>query len=58
MPPATRQLAAIMFTDMVGYTALMQQNEQLAIQKRDRTKKIFEDALAKHDGKLLQYYGD
>ncbi len=54
----TRQLAAIMFTDMVGYTALMQQNETLAIQKRDRSKKIFEDALAKYDGKLLQYYGD
>ena len=53
-----RQLAAIMFTDMVGYTALMQQNEQLAILKRDRSKKIFEDALEKHDGKLLQYYGD
>jgi len=53
-----RQLAAIMFTDMVGYTALMQQNEQLAIQKRDRSKKIFEESLAKHDGKLLQYYGD
>src|SRR4030095_2768475 len=54
----TRQLAPIMFTDMVGYTALMQQNEQLAIQKRDRSKKIFEESLAKHDGKLLQYYGD
>src|SRR6476660_712674 len=47
-----------MFTDMVGYTALMQENEQLAIQKRDRSKKIFEDALARHEGKLLQYYGD
>jgi len=47
-----------MFTDMVGYTALMQENEQLAIQKRDRNKKIFEDALAKYDGKLLMYYGD
>jgi TolB-like protein/class 3 adenylate cyclase len=56
--PSTRQLAAIMFTDMVGYTALMQANEQLAIQKRDRTKNIFEKALAKHEGKLLQYYGD
>src|SRR5580765_4416441 len=47
-----------MFTDMVGFTALMQENEQLAIQKRDRSKKIFEESLAKHDGKLLQYYGD
>lgn len=55
---STRQLAAIMFTDMVGFTALMQQNEQLAIQKRDRSKKIFEDCLGKHNGKLLQYYGD
>ena len=54
----SRQLAAIMFTDMVGYTALMQENEQLALQKRDRNKIIFEKALSKYHGKLLQYYGD
>lgn len=47
-----------MFTDMVGYTALMQQNEQLAIQKRDRGKKILEDSMEKYEGKLLMYYGD
>ncbi len=56
--PSTRQLAAIMFTDMVGYTALMQQNEQLAVQKRDRSKQIFASMLAKYDGKVLQFYGD
>lgn len=53
-----RQLAAIMFTDIVGYTALMQQNETLARQQRDANKQIFESSLGKHQGKLLQYYGD
>ena len=57
MPPS-RQLAAIMFTDIVGYTALMQKNEQLAIQQRDRTRKNLDTALAKYGGKLLQHYGD
>lgn len=56
--PTTRQLAAIMFADMVGYTALMQQDEALAIQKHDRTKKILDESLKKFSGKLLQNYGD
>jgi len=30
MPEQTRQLAAIMFTDIVGYTALMGRDEQKA----------------------------
>jgi class 3 adenylate cyclase len=47
-----------MFTDLVGYTSLMQQNEVLAITKRDRNRKILEESLSKHDGRLLQYYGD
>jgi len=54
----TRQLAAIMFTDIQGYTALMQQNEQKAIQSRDKHRSIFNDTTQKHNGKILQYYGD
>lgn len=53
-----RQLAAIMFTDMSGYTALMQQNEQLAKAKRRRLKKVLENSVACYNGKILQYYGD
>jgi adenylate cyclase len=53
-----RQLAAIMFSDMFGYTALMQQNEQLAISKRQRLKEVLEASVAGHNGNILQYYGD
>ncbi len=53
-----RQLAAIMFSDMTGYTALMQLNEQLAKVKHRRLKEVLETAVADYHGKILQYYGD
>src|ERR1044071_9694107 len=53
-----RQLAAIMFSDMSGYTALMQQNEQLAKVKHRRLKEVLEVSVSAHHGKILQYYGD
>jgi adenylate cyclase len=53
-----RQLAAILFADMTGYTALMQENEQLARQKRRRLKDVLEESISRYNGKILQYYGD
>ncbi len=53
-----RELVAIVFADMTGYTALMQENEQLAVAKRKRLKSVLELNLQKFNGKLLQYYGD
>jgi adenylate cyclase len=53
-----RQLAAILFADMTGYTALMQENEQLARVKRKRFKEVLESAIAGFNGKILQNYGD
>jgi len=53
-----RLLAAIMFTDMVGYTALMQENEHQAKVNRDRHRKVQQEACHRHSGKILQYYGD
>ena len=53
-----RQLAAIMFSDMTGYTALMQENEQLAKEKRKRLKEVLETSVTDFHGRILQYYGD
>ncbi len=53
-----RQLAAILFADMTGYTALMQQNEDLARLKRKRLKEVLEANIEQYNGKVLQYYGD
>jgi len=53
-----RKLAAIMFTDIEGYTKLMQGNEEQAIRYRTKHRKIFNQLTPKHNGKILQYYGD
>lgn len=53
-----RQLAAILFADMTGYTALMQENEQLARSRRKRLKEVLEISIAQFNGRVLQYYGD
>lgn len=58
MPERKRLLAAIMFTDMVGFTAMMQENEEKAKQLRDRHRSILEEKINNHGGDLLQYYGD
>jgi TolB-like protein/Tfp pilus assembly protein PilF len=53
-----RQLTAIMFTDIVGYTVLMQRDEHEARQIRDRLRLVLEGEIARHGGKVLQLYGD
>jgi adenylate cyclase len=53
-----RMLAAIMFTDMVGYTALMQENERQAKSLRNKHKEVLENLVSEHRGQILQYYGD
>lgn len=53
-----RRLVAILFADMTGYTALMQENEQLAKEKRNRLKKALDTSIPDFNGKTLQFYGD
>ncbi|CAM4090717.1 helix-turn-helix domain-containing protein [Zobellia roscoffensis] len=53
-----RRIAAIMFTDIVGYTALMQKDETAAMVMRERHRSTFTKNHTAHSGKVLQYYGD
>lgn len=53
-----RRLAAIMFTDIAGYTALMQEDEARAIELRQRHREVFEKYHKEYAGNILQYYGD
>jgi adenylate cyclase len=54
----TRRLSAIMFTDMVGYTALLQEDEPRARRDRDRQRVVLERHVQRHGGRILQFYGD
>jgi TolB-like protein/Tfp pilus assembly protein PilF len=53
-----RRLAAIMFTDMVGFTALMQEDEHRAKSVRDRHREALRESIEKHGGEIVQFYGD
>lgn len=56
--PLPRRLSAVMFTDVVGYTALMQEDEEAARIVRVRHRHALEAAIARHGGELVQYLGD
>ncbi|WP_298238814.1 FlgO family outer membrane protein [uncultured Algibacter sp.] len=56
--PQHRELVAIMFTDIEGYTSLMQNDEKEAMQIRKKHREIFDACTLKHKGELIQYFGD
>jgi TolB-like protein/class 3 adenylate cyclase/Tfp pilus assembly protein PilF len=53
-----RKLAAVMFADMTGYTAMMQEDEAHAKLLRTRQKKTLETLIPAHNGTIIQYFGD
>ncbi len=55
---SSHQLAAILFADIVGYTSMMQEDEQSAVEKINRFRETVELIAEELNGKIIQYYGD
>lgn len=53
-----RQLASILFTDIVGYTSLMGENENRAMEYLDFNRKVQKRLIRKHRGKFVKEMGD
>jgi class 3 adenylate cyclase len=47
-----------MFTDIVGYTKLMEESESSALKLRQRHREVFESVIPEYEGKIINYYGD
>src|SRR5882724_7480748 len=56
--PQSRQLAAIMFTDIVGYTALMGEDEQKAFKFLNTNRQIQQPIIERYGGKWIKELGD
>ncbi len=55
---STRQLAAIMFTDIVGYTALMGRDEQKAFELLKTNRQIQKPIIEQYNGRWIKELGD
>ena len=53
-----RKLAAVMFADIEGYTALFQKNETGAFGLLEQHRKDLKEIAEKHKGHIVKYYGD
>lgn len=53
-----RKLAAIMFTDIVGYSDMMSENEALALETLEQNRRLHKIAIKKFHGEFFKEIGD
>src|SRR6476469_7064381 len=58
MPNQTRRLAAILFTDIVGSTSMMQKDEKHAVSINKRYVAVLKESVLSHGGEILNDFGD
>ena len=58
MDNLNRHISIILYAYIVGYTSMMQKNEQLALSKLKHFEVTIEEQTKKHDGELVKAYGD
>jgi class 3 adenylate cyclase len=54
----SRQLSAIMFADIVGFSKQMQSDEKRALEMRDKLKQELRAAVGKYNGTIVKWMGD
>ncbi len=53
-----RKLAAILFADIVGFTAMMQADEKLGMSRLRHYQAVLKDEVARYNGEIIKNYGD
>jgi len=56
--PETRKLAAVVFTDIIGYTRLMSHDEQKALVLLQKNRDIQKPLVKKYNGEFVKEMGD
>ena len=54
----SKEIASIMFTDIVGYTELTSKNEEVAFNLIKKKRELLLPLVKKHSGKLIKEIGD
>jgi class 3 adenylate cyclase/TolB-like protein len=58
MPESIHQLAAILFSDIVGYTAIMSKDVEFGLELLRKNREIQKPTIEKYNGKFLKEMGD